>query len=72
MNVLAPFKSRSEALRLQSALKDNRIAAAIINTPPYLGQSCGLSVTFPSEYQALASSIIAQYGLSSFVGFIPR
>lgn len=72
MNILAPFKSRSEALRLQTALKENRIAAAITNTPPYLGISCGLSVTFPSEYQALAISIITKNGLSSFVGFIPR
>lgn len=71
MNVLAPFRSRSQALMLQSALKENRIAAAIINTPPYLGQSCGLSVSLPAEYQTLASSLIAKNGLSSFVGFFP-
>lgn len=72
MNTLAPFKSRSEALRLHAALKEKRIAAAIINTPSYLGLSCGLSVTFPAEYQPLARALIAENGLRSFLGFYPR
>ncbi|HOB64850.1 MAG: DUF3343 domain-containing protein [Clostridiales bacterium] len=72
MNTLAPFRSRSEALRLQSALKEHRVAAAVINTPSYMGQSCGLSVTFPHEYQALAKSLIDKYRLASFAGFFPR
>jgi hypothetical protein len=72
MNTLAPFKSRSEALRLQTALKEKRIASAIINTPSYLGMSCGLSVTFPSEFQALVSALIMENGLASFSGFYAR
>ena len=46
MNNIAPFRSRSEALKLSRALNEERIANIIINTPRNLGVSCGLSVVF--------------------------
>lgn len=69
MDTIAPFKSRSEALRLKKLLSDRRIAATVINTPRELGTSCGLSVVFQGKEIALVASLIRQNMLSSFLGF---
>lgn len=68
MNNIAPFRSRSEALKLSRALNEERIANITINTPRNLGVSCGLSVVFNENYIEKVRSIIAEKSLTSSLG----
>lgn len=68
MNNIAPFRSRSEALKLSRALNEERIANIIINTPRNLGVNCGLSVVFNENYIEKVRSIIAEKSLTSSLG----
>lgn len=68
MNNIAPFRSRSEALKLSRALNEERITNIIINTPRNLGVSCGLSVVFNENYIEKVRSIIAEKSLTSSLG----
>lgn len=68
MNNIAPFRSRSEALKLSRVLNEERIANIIINTPRNLGVSCGLSVVFNENYIEKVRSIIAEKSLTSSLG----
>jgi|AGTN01.1.fsa_nt_gi Protein of unknown function (DUF3343). len=69
MDTLAPFKSRSEALRLYNSLKELNYAATVIDTPRRQGLSCGLSVVFSSRINVIAEDLINQNKLKSFQGF---
>lgn len=72
MNTFAPFKSRSEALRLFNALKEKKIAATIIDTPRRAGLSCGLSVVFDKNYRSIVQNIVLNNRLNSFLGFFDK
>ncbi len=68
MNNIAPFRSRSEALKLSRALNEEHIANIIVNTPRKLGVSCGLSVVFNENYAGRVQSIIAEKSLTTSLG----
>lgn len=72
MNYLAPFKSRSEALRLSRALNERHIASAIVNTPRSLGVSCGLTVVFDSSRLELVKELVSQLNLVSSQGIFRK
>ena len=69
MNTFAPFKSRSEALRLYNAMKEARLAAAVINTPRGEGLPCGISVLFDGRIKEEVENILKKLPLRSFYGF---
>ena len=68
MNNIAPFRSRSEALKLSRALNDAHIANIVINTPRNLGLSCGLSVVFNEAHSERVRSLISEKGLITSLG----
>lgn len=72
MDTLAPFRSRSEALKLYNALSRQGIACAAVNTPSYLKIGCGLSVVFNSSYKVQASILISRLNLKTFVGYFSK
>ena len=65
---IAPFRSRSEALKLSRALNEAHIANIVVNTPRNLGLSCGLSVVFNEAHYEKVRSIIAEKALSTSQG----
>lgn len=68
MNNIAPFRSRSEALKLSRALNDAHIANIVVNTPRRLGLSCGLSVVFNEKHFDKIKSLIAEKDLGTSQG----
>lgn len=72
MDMIAPFRSRSDALRLHNALKDKRIASTVIDTPRRQGLSCGLSVVFSSSQKAAVEQAVMRLRLGTFLGFFNK
>ena len=72
MNILIPFKSRAEAIRLSRALTKNRIAHTVLNTPRRLGVSCGLSVVFYDSSLENVNNQIKILGLVTNLGVFNR
>lgn len=71
MDTLAPFRSRSEALKLFNELKKLGIAVTTVSTPQRLRLGCGLSVVFNSALKEYVAAVISRLHLKSFVGFFP-
>lgn len=69
MEILAVFKSRSEAIRFASYLDIKHIAHTILSIPMNLGLGCGLCVCFGAKFQGVALNIIDKAKLISFTGF---
>ena len=68
-DVLAVFRSRSQAMDFNARLKGAGVRCVLINTPSAAGVGCGLSVRF--EYTSLArvQSILRAGRYSAFFGF---
>ena len=68
--VLAVFRSRSQAIDCNARLRAAGISANLINTPREANIGCGLSVKIPQNFLARAKQIIAKGRYSAFYGFL--
>ena len=67
--ILAVFRSRSQAIDAAEKLKNAGIAASIVNTPREANVGCGLSVKFFETSLYRVRTIIARGRYSSFSGY---
>lgn len=67
--VLAVFRSRSQAIDCNSGLRAFGIPASLVNTPKEANIGCGLSVKIPQNMLARARGIIRSGKYSAFYGF---
>ncbi len=65
--ILAVFRSRSQATDCNLLLRKNGIPSNLISTPKEANVGCGLSVKFPQHMLARAQRIAVKY--SAFYGF---
>ena len=68
--ILAVFRSRSQAVDCNSRLRRGGIPSNLINTPKEAGVGCGLSVKFPQNMEMRAKAIIFGGRYSAFYGFM--
>jgi hypothetical protein len=67
--ILAVFRSRTQAVDLAEKLKSNNLPYSLINTPREANVGCGLSVKIPYNTLAIVRRIIATARYSAFYGF---
>lgn len=72
MDTIAVFRSRSEALKVFTAIKKRRIACSTISTPSALRLGCGISIVFAGTFKDVVSEIIKHERAVSFVGFYEK
>ncbi|MGN0805189.1 MAG: DUF3343 domain-containing protein [Candidatus Coproplasma sp.] len=68
--ILAVFRSRSQAIDCNAKLKNLNVQCKIINTPKEANVGCGLSVKFPLAVAVRAKKLIASLNYSSFYGYM--
>lgn len=68
--VLAVFRSRSQAIDCNARLRVAGVSAGLINTPREANIGCGLSVKIPQSALARAKRIIANGRYSAFYGYL--
>ena len=67
--ILAVFRSRSQAIDCNARLRAAGIAANLVNTPREANIGCGLSVKIPQNLLPRARTIILSARYSAFYGF---
>lgn len=67
--ILAVFRSRSQAADCNSRLRSYGIPSSLINTPKEANVGCGLSVKLPQNMLPRAKSIVLNAKYSAFYGF---
>ena len=68
--ILAVFRSRSQAVDCNSRLRRGGIPSNLINTPKEAGVGCGLSIKFPQGMEMRARAIISGGRYSAFYGLM--
>lgn len=68
--ILAVFRSRSQAVDCAGVLKNTGMAASLINTPKEANVGCGLSVKVPRAEFARVKQVIARSKYSAFYGYL--
>lgn len=68
-DILAVFRSRSQAIDCNARLRAAGVAANIVNTPREANIGCGLSVKVPQNMLDKSRYIIRNGGYSAFYGF---
>ena len=68
-DILAVFRSRSQAIDCNARLKQLGIFATLINTPKEANVGCGLSLKFPENSLNRARNVIRSGNYSAFYGF---
>ena len=68
-DILAVFRSRSQAIDCNAKLRAFRIPSSLINTPSELNIGCGLSVKIPQNFFERAMRIVINGRYSAFYGF---
>ena len=68
--VLAVFRSRSQAIDCMTKMRALNVPAQLINTPKEAGVGCGLSLRFPQSAANRAKSVISRVGYTSFYGYM--
>ncbi len=68
--ILAVFRSRSQAIDAVSRLKKSGVAANLMNTPREANVGCGLSVRFYETSLPKARAVISRGGYSAFGGYL--
>ena len=68
--ILAVFRSRSQAIDCMTKMRALNVPAQLINTPKEAGVGCGLSLRFPQNAANRAKSVISRIGYSSFYGYM--
>ncbi|MBR2941993.1 MAG: DUF3343 domain-containing protein [Clostridia bacterium] len=66
---IAAFRSRTQVLRLEDALRRAGLDAGIISTPREVAIGCGLSVRFSLDQMQQVMSIYRRLNPSALVGF---
>ena len=68
--ILAVFRSRSQAIDCMTKMRALNIPAQLINTPKEANVGCGLSLKFPQNAAHRAKSVISRLAYSSFYGYL--
>lgn len=68
--LLAVFKSRSQAMDCAARMRVANLRCALIATPKEAGVGCGLSIKIDRAQLARAQNIIKSGRYSAFYGFI--
>lgn len=68
--ILAIFRSRSQAIDCAARLRCAGVPSALINTPKEAGTGCGLSVRFPERAAKKVRAIVASARYSAFYGYM--
>lgn len=68
--ILAVFRSRSQAMDCEWRLKKSGIAAVLVNTPKEANIGCGLSVKIPQNMLSRAQIVIRGANYSALYGYI--
>ncbi|HBN12012.1 MAG TPA: hypothetical protein DD415_00175 [Clostridiales bacterium] len=68
--ILAVFRSRSQAMDCNARLRAMGIAANLINTPREANVGCGLSLKIPPSSFERAKILIRKCNYSAFYGFL--
>lgn len=68
--ILAVFRSRSQAMDCNARLRTMGIAANLINTPREANVGCGLSLQIPPASFERAKILIKNGNYSAFYGFL--
>ncbi len=68
--VLAVFRSRSQAIDCNARLRAAGISGGIVNTPREANIGCGLSVRIPQNFFSRARTIISNGRYSAFYGYL--
>ena len=68
--ILAVFRSRSQAIDCNGRLRALNIPSQLINTPKEANIGCGLSVKFPLSASVRAKKVIALANYSAFYGYM--
>jgi hypothetical protein len=67
--ILAVFRSRSQAIDCAGKLKSFGVAAELINTPKEANIGCGLSVKFLANNFGRVRKLISSSNYSAFFGY---
>ena len=67
--ILAVFRSRSQAADCNTRLKNFGIPTSLVNTPKEANVGCGLSVKIPQILLPRARTLIISARYSAFYGF---
>ena len=67
--ILAVFRSRSQAIDCNARLRAAGIPAGLINTPKEANVGCGLSIRFPYGMLERTKMVVRSGGYSAFYGF---
>ena len=70
IDILAVFRSRSQAIDCMTKMRAMNLPAQLINTPKEANVGCGLSLKFPSGAAARVKSVIAKMNYSAFYGYL--
>lgn len=68
--ILAVFRSRSQAIDCMTKMRALNIPASLVNTPKEAGVGCGLSLKFTQQAANRAKSVIARMNYSAFYGYM--
>lgn len=68
--VLAVFRSRSQAMDCNAKLKSLGVTANLVNTPREANVGCGLSVKIPKGNIDKVRYLVRKVGYSAFYGFL--
>lgn len=68
--LLAVFRSRSQAMDCMNKMRVYRVPAQLINTPKEANVGCGLSLRIPMNFAPKAKTVIAHGGYSAFYGYL--
>ena len=68
--MLAVFRSRSQAIDCMTRMRAFNVSAQLINTPKEAGVGCGLSLKFPTAAAPRVKNLIARMNYSSFYGYM--
>jgi hypothetical protein len=67
--ILAVFRSRTQAADLAEKLKSYNIAHQLVNTPKEANVGCGLSIKINSDVLNLVKRVIVNGKYTAFYGF---
>ncbi len=66
---IAAFRSRSQVLRLEDALRRAGLSAGVVSTPKEVAMGCGLSVRFDLGQTAQVLSVWRRMNPGALIGF---
>lgn len=70
-DILAVFRSRTQAIDCLGRLKALQIPARLVSTPREANIGCGLSIRFTLSAAARVKTVITRANYSAFYGYMP-